>query len=169
MHAMKSGRLFDNTLILFISDHGDMMGDHHLWRKTYAYEGSAHIPFIVTLPKTMRDAVNTHVDAPICLQDVMPTILDVCGVDTPDSVDGKSVLPLIRGSSTTWREFVHGEHCACYHADNAMQYLTDGKWKYVWFSQTNAEQLFHLETDRYENRDLSGDEYYSDVLAAWRE
>lgn len=168
MHYMNSGGLLDNTLIIFISDHGDMMGDHHLWRKTYAYEGSAHIPFIVTLPRAMRGAAKTHVNAPVCLQDVMPTILDACGVDIPDSVDGKSVLPLIRNSSTTWREFVHGEHCACYHADNEMQYLTDGKWKYIWFPQTGAEQLFHLENDRYENQDLAGDKNHHEILMGWR-
>lgn len=167
-HLMREG-LLHNTLIIFISDHGDMMGDNHLWRKTYAYEGSAHIPFIVSLPKSWGENVQERAAAPVCLQDVMPTILDACGVEIPDTVDGKSVLPLMRGEIEKTREFVHGEHSASYAPGNEMQYLTDGKWKYIWFPRTNQEQLFHLETDRYEANDLAGESAYQDELQRWRD
>jgi choline-sulfatase len=166
---LKKQALFDNTLIIFVSDHGDMMGDHHLWRKTYAYEGSAHIPFLVSLPPNWKQEVVSRSAAPLCLQDVMPTILDACGVEIPATVDGRSALPLVRGESTPWREFVHGEHCACYAPENEMQYLTDGQWKYIWFTRTGEEQLFHLENDRYETQDLSSDSKYQDELRTWRE
>lgn len=174
------GRLFaylrqigawENTVILFTSDHGDMLGDHHLWRKTYAYEGSAHIPFIVRLPKSMRQtyALPRHVDKPVCLQDVMPTLLEASGISVPDTVDGKSVLPLLRGEDAGWREFVHGEHSWCYSEEQEMQFLTNGRWKYIWFPRLGTEQLFHLAADPGECRDLSADAAYIGKLAAWRE
>ena len=162
-------RWLDNTIILFISDHGDMLGDHHLWRKTYAYEGSAHIPFLVSLPEQRHEKRGSRSDAPVCLQDIMPTILDACGVEIPETVDGKSVLPLMRGEETKWREFVHGEHSTCYAAENEMQYLTDGKWKYIWFPRADKEQLFHLQADPYELTDLAAQPQYQNELQRWRE
>ena len=153
-------------MIVFTSDHGDMVGDHHLWRKTYAYEGSAHIPLLVHLPGTAPRPGGHRHGAPVCLQDVMPTILDACGVPVPDSVDGHSLMPLVNGESSTVRDFVHGEHSTCYHPSQEMQYLTDGRWKYIWFPRTGAEQLFHLTEDPYECVDLATAR--QDDLAVWR-
>ncbi|WP_407267925.1 arylsulfatase [Radiobacillus sp. PE A8.2] len=163
----KIGEL-DNTMVLFLSDHGDMLGDHHLWRKTYAYEGSAHIPFIVRLPKSAGIPQQKTVDAPVTLQDVMPTILDAVGTDIPDSVDGKSVLGLMSGTETTWRNYVHGEHSTCYAEEQEMQYLTDGKYKYIWLPRIGEEQLFHLEKDPGELNNLAGSKAYEQMLVKWR-
>ena len=160
--------LLNNAMIVFVSDHGDMMGDHHLWRKTYAYEGSAHIPFVVSLPEIWGENVQSRAAAPVCLQDVMPTILDACGAEIPETVDGKSVLPVMRGDKENTRDFVHGEHSASYSMSNEMQYLMDGKWKYIWFPRTNEEQLFDLETDAYETHNLAEDAQAGSTPAAPR-
>ncbi|CAG7644196.1 arylsulfatase [Paenibacillus allorhizosphaerae] len=169
MYLKKIG-VWEHTVIIFTSDHGDMLGDHYLWRKTYAYEGSAHIPLIVRLPKAMRSSeVTDKVASPVCLQDIMPTILDAAGVPVPETVDGRSTLPLIRGERTPWREFVHGEHSLCYSEEQEMQYLTDGQWKYIWFPRLGTEQLFNLGADPGECRDLSGEAAYAGELVAWRE
>lgn len=160
----KSGDL-DNTLIVFTSDHGDMLGDHHLWRKTHAYEGSAHVPFLVCLPRRMRENILSHASAPVCLQDIMPTILDICGVEIPGTVDGRSVRPLLRGENVPWREFIHGEQSP---SVGEMQYLTDGQWKYIWFPRTMEEQLFDLRTDAYETNDLARDARHQPELLKWR-
>jgi choline-sulfatase len=167
-HLSQQG-LLNNTIIIFTSDHGDMMGDHHLWRKCYPYEGSAHIPLLVCLPSAMRENIQSSSEAPVCLQDIMPTILDACGVEIPEGVDGKSVLPLIREAETAWRDFVHGEHKQCYATENEHHFLTDGTWKYIWLTQTNTEQLFHLKNDPYELTDLAAHAQYQEELAKWRE
>ena len=129
------------TVVLFTSDHGEMLGDHHLFRKTYAYEGSARVPMIVSLPEERQGRVRRE---PAALEDVYPTLLEAAGAPIPDRTEGLSLLPLCRGEAPAWREFVHGEHAACYSADEAMQYLTDGREKYVWFTQSGREQLFDL-------------------------
>ena len=111
--------LYDDTLFVFCSDHGDMLGDHHLHRKTYAFEGSARIPFVVGYPRGFGGPTGTC-DRVVGLQDVMPTVLDVLGLPAPEGMTGRSVLEAARGEA--WREFLHGEHSPCYAAEPAMQY-----------------------------------------------
>ena len=155
----------NNTLWVFTSDHGDMMGDHHLHRKTYAYEGSARIPFVIRYPAGLDLPTGTfeHV---VGLQDVMPTILDAVGVDPPEGMTGASILAAVRGEP--WREFFHGEHSPCYSVEEAMQCLTDGKEKYIWFPATGEEQLFDLAKDRNELCNLAADPAHAERVATWR-
>jgi arylsulfatase len=158
----------DNTLIVFTSDHGDMLGDHNLWRKTYAYEASAHIPMLLQLPKDKRKNSVRESDRPVMLRDVMPTILDTLELKIPDRVDGLSMLPLAQGRDCNWRDYAHGEHCTCYSPNEEMQYLCDGKIKYIWFPRTGREQLFNLVRDPHELHDLSRDPAQSALLERLR-
>ncbi len=106
------------TVVLFTSDHGEMLGDHCLFRKTYAYEGSARVPMIVSLPGARGGRVCAE---PAALEDVYPTLIEAAGTPVPVRTEGLSLLPPCRGERPAWREFVHGEHSACYSADQAMQ------------------------------------------------
>jgi arylsulfatase A-like enzyme len=162
----EGGQLLENTLIIFTSDHGDMMGDHNLHRKTYAYEGSARVPFVIRYPAGMDLPTGTF-EQVVGLQDVMPTILEAAGVAVPDSVTGSSVFRAIRGES--WREHLHGEHSPCYALEEAVQYLTDGKEKYLWFPATSEEQSFDLRADRQELHDLAKDAGCAERVAFWRD
>ena len=158
-------KMLDNTLIVFTSDHGDMMGDHHLHRKTYAYEGSARIPMVVRYPEGLALPSGTF-EQVVGLQDVMPTILDAAGIAVPDSVTGKSMLGAVRGED--WREFFHGEHSPCYALEEAMHYLTDAREKYIWFPATGEEMLFDLVKDRNELHNLAADPKHSKRVALWQ-
>lgn len=163
----KQGVLND-TLIIFTSDHGDMLGDHNMWRKTYAYEGSAHIPMIIRLPKDLQKNIEARSDKPVMLCDIMPTILDVLGIDIPGSVDGMSMQALVTQESCKWRDYMHGEHCTAYSESEEMQYLTDGKIKYIWFPRTDREQLFDLVKDPAELHSLTNDPEYNEILKQLR-
>ncbi|HHX40117.1 MAG TPA: arylsulfatase [Armatimonadetes bacterium] len=160
---------WQNTLVLFLSDHGDMLGDHCLWRKTYAYEGSAHIPFIVRPPVSWGWPRGQVLDHVVEIRDVMPTLLEAADVPVPETVDGSSLLPLVRGQTETpWREYIQGEHDWCYSHEQANFYVTDGRWKYIWFPYLGTEQLFDLESDPGECHNLAEDATYAQTLAAWR-
>lgn len=135
----------NNTYILFTSDHGEMLGDHYLFRKSLPYEGSARIPFLIRGPGIPANQV---IDQPVCLEDVMPTVLDLAGVKIPKSVDGRSVVPLLNGKSQ-WRPYLHGEHAGTAH------FLTDGVEKYIWWPADGREQFFDLRDDPTECRDLA--------------
>ncbi len=161
----------DDTFIIFTADHGDMTGDHHLWRKSYAYEASARIPYLVRWPKSMgmADRRGQTIAQPVELRDVMPTFLDVAGARVPDHLDGRSWLPLLRGQTDGWREYIDLEHDVCYSPRNHWNALTDGKRKYVFHAFNGEEQLFDLTDDPGETRDLAGESAHAATLKLWRE
>lgn len=155
------------TYILFSSDHGEMLGDHHLFRKSLPYEASAHVPLViggrnVELPAGSRDALATW-------EDIMPTILDLAGVAIPDGLDGRSLLPVISNRTHRVRDGVLG---LC--QDKAANfYLVWDRFKYIWFNRTNEEQVFDLLDDPHECRDLSAEcsklEALRDLMAGYVE
>ena len=135
-----------NTVYLFTSDHGEMLGDHQWIRKTRGLEGSARIPFILRLPDNMKpDTAGTREEA-VELMDVMPTLLDCAGVDIPEHIEGQNIMSCLRGESE-WRERVHGEIARCGGENTGMQFLSDGKRKYIWEPGLGREMFFNLETD----------------------
>lgn len=163
----KKGRL-DNTLILFIADHGDMMGDHYHWRKSYPYEGSARIPYLVRWPKSIRAKRGVKLEQPVELRDVLPTCLDAAGANDPGTLDGKSLLDLVRGKTEGWREYIDLEHDVCYAQENHWAALTDGHIKYIYCLYDGSQQLFDLDKDPHEIEDLSQDPDYAWTLKMWR-
>lgn len=154
---LKKKGIYEDALICFVSDHGDMLGDHNLWRKTYAYEGSASIPFIIKLPEGMKSSLEPGkvIDAPVELRDLLPTFLDANETEVPKEMDGLSLLPLLENEKAPWRKYIDIEHAMAYWEDNYWCALTDGKVKYIWFFHTGQEQLFDLSGDPSELHDLS--------------
>lgn len=159
--------LFNDCFFLFTSDHGEMLGDHHMFRKTFAYEASARVPFLVKAPKWMELKGGQRLEQVVGLQDVTPTLLEAAGVPIPRGVDGRSVLPLLRGESA-WREFLHGEHAPCYEKKDGMQYLTDGKEKFIWYTQSGEEQFFDLRNDPNECKNLIRTQTHATRVELWR-
>ncbi len=169
LEALHKRGWLDETLILFLSDHGDMTGDHNLWRKSYAYESSAHIPMIMRWPAGMLSAQRGGVmHHPVELRDVLPTFLEAAGAEPSRPLDGRSLLGLVRTGGTGWREFVDLEHDVCYARENHWNALTDGRTKYIYHALDGEEQLFDLEKDPHELTDMAGDASRSKDLALWR-
>lgn len=156
--------LFDKTAILFTSDHGDMLYDHNHIAKAVPFDGSARVPFILRLPsKYSAYKKGQRNSSPVELRDIFPTFCDIAEIDTPSSLDGKSVLPLWHGENSEWREYIHGEHT---WGDRSNHWVADGKEKYVWYSQTGRELLFDIANDPQEMHDLSQER--PERLAYWR-
>ncbi len=166
-HGGRPGHAVNNTIMVHTSDHGEMLGDHYMFRKCWPYQGSAHVPLMMRGPGIERGIRHEY---PVCLEDIMPTLLDLVGVDIPESVDGQSLVPILRGEQDTpVREYLHGEHSPCYGKDHANHYLVDHEWKYIWLPYEDQEQLFHLADDPEERRDLAHDPAHADTLAQWRQ
>lgn len=164
-HASKD---LANTWFLFTSDHGDMQGDHNLWRKTYAYEGSARIPFLVVSPKQQDQSERKIADEVVELRDVMPTLLEAACVPLPSTVDGQSLVPLLCKPAIHWRTYIHGEHCTCYSEEQEMQFVTDGRRKFIWLPRIAREQFFDLEQDPGECCNLIDAPDRTDEIRTWR-
>ena len=158
---------FEDTFVVFTSDHGEMLGDHNHFRKTWPYEASARIPFIMRAPQSYGLPAEVICRSPVGLQDIMPTILDAAGVDIPETCTGHSLMPIVRGDADSVRTILHGEHGGCYDYADGNHYLTDGHNKYIWYSQTGREQLFDLDADPMEMHDLAI-ELDNKQLAPWR-
>lgn len=162
--ALAEFGLAQDTVVAFTSDHGEMMGDHRMFRKAVPYEGSSRVPFLIAdAPSRQRQA---HVvDQVVELRDLMPTLLDLAGLPIPDSVDGHSLAPYLRGEGEPVREWLHGEHA---YWGQSLQWVTDGKVKYVWGSAKGVEQLFDLVEDPGELRNLAPLPEYAVLRDLWR-
>ncbi len=151
-----------NTVVVFTSDHGEMLGDHYMWRKSRPYEASARVPFLIRAPERFELRPGAVVDEPATHADIMPTLLDFAGIEKPATLDGESLLPLLRGDEREWRDYVHIEHAPEYQA------LTDGWEKYIWRVPEGEEQFFDLRDDPTETHDLSGDPSHVSRIDLWR-
>ncbi len=148
--------LLDNTILAFTADHGDMLGDHGRWGKTVLYEMSAKVPLVVVPRKgDERMPVNTD-DARLAeLRDIMPTLLDLAGLPIPPSVEGLSLLRDQR------RAHLYGEH---WEGDLAWRMVRDDRYKLIYYAVGNRRQLFDLQNDPRETRDLTAGPAHTDHL-----
>ena len=178
-HLKASGE-YEQTLIVFTCDHGEMAGDHYTWGKELYFDQSFHIPLIVRDPRALADSARgQQVDAFTESVDLMPTILDWLDLDIPVQCDGRSLLPFLEGRTPArWRQEAHmeldfraGPHSAV-DMETALRLEPDecqlaiirgARWKYVHFAAL-APLLFDLQSDPWEMNDLSRDPDHRDVM-----
>ena len=163
--SKKAGRPW---LIWVIADHGEMLGDHGYFRKCEPYEGSANIPFLVTGSPELGFRAGLRSFQPVCLEDVMPTLLELAGAARPAVLDGCNLVPVLRGENRVIRPWLHFEHAPCYSKAQAFHALTDGHFKYIWRPTDGTQQLFDLDKDPREEHDLSKDAAHRQTLETWR-
>ena len=166
--TLEERKMLEGTAVIFLSDHGDMLGDQNLWRKSYAYEPSARIPMLLRLPSGLQAERGMVVSQPVELRDVLPTLLELAGAAQPDHMDGASLLSLIQGKKERWRSHIDLEHNICYSPANHWNALSDGTWKYIFHAQEGEEQLFHLAEDPHEMSNLVGVGKHEVELRKWR-
>ncbi len=160
--ALENDETYDDTIIIFTSDHGEMLFDNDLFRKVLPYEGSTRVPMIFHVGKNIMKSVTHTSDSVVELMDIMPTLLDLCDLKIPESIDGKSLRNEIEGGNKIDREYIHGEHSRDNEQSN--QYIVTKKDKYIWFTQTNVEQYFDLENDPREEKNLINEKEWQDRI-----
>jgi len=162
--------VLDDTIVLYTSDHGEMLGDHQLWRKGFPFEGSARVPLLVQFPEETAYPTNQVIDRPVGLEDIMPTILEAAGVDIPDTVEGRSLLQLVETPERAdWRDYYHGELGPSWTPNDATQYLIDDQYKYAWNPYNGDEFLFDLDGDPNEYDNLATDAEQQTLLDNYRQ
>ncbi|MFC7392097.1 sulfatase-like hydrolase/transferase [Scopulibacillus cellulosilyticus] len=172
--TLREEGMLENTWFVFTSDHGDNLGDHHLWQKSNFLNGSCHIPLIITPPlraegdqldellgpNWVPGKVNNSV---VGLQDILPTLCDIAGAEIPDHVNGKSLLPLVKDPTDRVRDTILGEYG---NTGRRSLMLTNSEWKYIWYEEDGFELLFNILDDPNETRNLASKEL--NILEKWR-
>jgi choline-sulfatase len=151
------------AIVIFTSDHGDMLGERGLWFKMNFFEGSARVPLMIAAPGLEP----RRIDTPVSTIDLTPTLGDLAGVSMAEIApwtDGESLLPLARGAARTSPVAIE------YAAEGTvtpMVCLREGPWKYI-ACQADPEQLFNLDADPEERTNLAEDPAHSMTLARLR-
>lgn len=168
---LKETGQYDDTLILLMADHGEMLGDHHMWGKQNPYDPAYRVPLIIRDPQNPAQH-GTTVDAFTESVDVTPTILDMVGQAVPTGMDGVSLRPFMEGDHPTeWRDCVHMEldfgepdvETAWQKATGAsletanLAILREACFKLVHFNADLPPLLFDLENDPDEMHNLADD------------
>ncbi|MDR2117483.1 MAG: sulfatase-like hydrolase/transferase [Planctomycetaceae bacterium] len=157
LDGLKNAGLDENTLIIFTSDHGNMLGDHNRWFKGVPYEGSARIPLIIKAPQhsSYTETFNRGkiVQELVESIDVMPTILDVIGQPLPNDsgFQGKSLTQLVAGKAGDWKNIVFSERTGIF--------VRFGNYKLIQNDPATDGQyeLYDLATDPHETKNLIND------------
>ena len=156
-------QILDDTrqqaVVVFVSDHGDMLGERGLWFKMSMYDGSSRVPLMIAAP----GLVPGRVDTPVSTLDLGPTLGDLAGIDTSEIApwsDGTSLIPVAKGAE---RGPVPIEYAA-EASISPIVALRDGPWKYIRCA-SDPDQLFNLADDPCELTDLAQDPTHEDTLA----
>ncbi|CAG7599779.1 Ulvan-active sulfatase [Paenibacillus solanacearum] len=156
---LKAQGLYDNTYIVYMSDHGENLGEHGLFYKQCSYEASVGVPLIVKgpgLPSGQR------IDGPVTLVDLYPTLMDIAGLETEPDRPGTSWLPLIKNGSRNREEYAFSEYHGNFFKQDWYMLVKDG-FKYTHYVN-DRPSLFNLQEDPQEMRDLAADPQYADTL-----
>ena len=144
----------DNTWIFFSADHGLACGQHGLMGKQNLHDHSVRVPLMVIGPDV---AEGKQIDAPVYLQDIMPTTLQLAGVDKPDHVQFSSLIPMLNGSPSPY-ESVYGAYL-----DKQRSIRTD-HFKLIVYPVAKTVRLYNLKSDPHEIRDLAGSDEHAETV-----
>lgn len=185
MHSLKENGLQENTIIIFASDHGLLMGEYGMGGKSLLYDLTLKIPFFIYDPRLPDEKKGIEIDKLVSSLDITSTILDYSGVEAPEQMQGKSLIPLIEGRDDTWREELFLENFFSGRDNPFCEGIRMGDWKYIrmykggfWgyteedidFSkrQPDFEQLFNLKDDPKEMNNLIMEYEGSEILSELR-
>jgi arylsulfatase A-like enzyme len=174
MRALESSGQADNTIVVYTSDHGDLCGDHCRMQKANFYEGSVHVPLAIHVPWLSHRRVDFK--TPISTVDLVPTLLDLMGIDVAGQVDGVSRAGALRDPKT-WRaenvtsEWTDPEDAAV----SGRSRITADGWKLNLYKE-DAPELYDRNSDPGELRNIAGQRAHrdrvrrlADEIRAWQQ
>ncbi len=180
-------QLADNTIIVFSTDHGIHHGEHGLGGKCFLYEEDLRIPFVIFDPRLPKDSRGQVRDELVVVPDLAPTMMDLVGLDSPETMQGRSLIPLLHGETPEWREDFFSEQLLDIQNYPRSESVRSKDWKYIrYFKRTEDpnqrgpfrgtldnyndsltsslhgeepvyEELFHLAEDPGEVHNLAGE------------
>ncbi len=163
----KSSRL-ENTIVVYAGDNGMFLGEHGMTDKWLMYEESIRVPLVAAGP-----GIATQVrDEMVLSNDIAPTLLALAGVQPLTSMEGRSLVPLLRGETPAWRdEWFYEHHYAHGGKIPESEGIRTNEWKYIRYTAVDPvyEELYHVSADPLEKENLAGDPAHADILNTLRE
>lgn len=171
LNALDQSEYANNTLVIFTSDHGYLLGQHGRFEKHCCFEPAVRTALLMRFPTLIHSGQSTS--ALVELIDLMPTVLEWCGIDTPKNVQGRSLIPLLTQQTNLHREYVIAEY-----ADNEEIMIRTERWKLIYSTGTRQRldgyyidipttpwlQLYDLMNDPNELVNLAGQNEYASLL-----
>lgn len=161
--ALRDAGQLDNTLVLYVSDHGDYAGEHGLWCKGLpCFRGAYHVPAIAWWPEGIARP-GREVDAFVSLADFAPTFLELAETAVDRPLTGRSLVPFLRGEEpAAWRDEIHTQTNGN-ELYGIQRSVTTREWKYV-YNGFDYDELYDLTTDPEETRNLARDPAHQEVV-----
>lgn len=167
LDALDDRGVLEETVVVFASDHGEMLGQHGLWHKMQAYEEALRVPLIFSAP-WLRKGVRSRVLA--SLLDLPSTLLGLAHVAVPEVYEGEDLSGLLRGErEQPQRTYIFSEQepLGPFHRETDWRMVADERWKYIW-NYGDIEELYDLAMDPGETVNLAGDPVYTDRVTKMR-
>jgi len=175
MAALQETGLDENTVVIFSSDNGSMLGAHGLDGKWLMYEESIRVPLIIRDPRLPKELRGRRCERMVLSIDLAPTMLSLAGVPIPSAMQGRDLTPLLSNPTLTWREDWYYEHVYNTKPPRRPIVKCEGvrteRWKYVRYPEIEPpyEQLFDLQNDPYEEHNLANDPNHTEQVSRLRE
>jgi iduronate 2-sulfatase len=159
--SLERNNLWDDTIVVLISDHGYQLGEHFMWGKVTLFETCARVPMVIHAPGVSDAAGRSQ--ALVELVDLYPTLAELCGIETPTGLQGRSLVPNLtdsraEGKSATYTVVTRG--------DQLGKAIRTQDWRYALWP--NGEELYHLKEDLLEHTNLANDPAHRTVLEDMR-
>lgn len=174
MQSLKDLGLDENTVVIFLSDHGYQWGEHGLGGKWLLYEESIRTPVIIRGPGIADSKPGMKVDEMALNIDIAPTILDIAGIEVPSEMDGMSLYPMISGGNGQPRDDFFMEHVDIIKVSTPIpdsMGVRSKEWKYIRYVnvEPEVEEMYNLKVDPLEANNLAGDPKHADIKQKLRQ
>jgi uncharacterized sulfatase len=170
LDALDRLKLADNTIVVFFSDHGFLLGEHHQWQKQMLFEQANRVPLIIAGPGA-SGAAGKAAMKPVELLDVYPTLAELCGLTPPANVEGRSLKPLLDNPSREWDHPAFSQVSRRRNKQLTMGYsVRTARWRYTQWSKDgkDGEELYDHDKDPGEITNLANDPAQAEVVAQMR-
>ena len=159
--SLERNDLWDDTIVVLISDHGYQLGEHFMWGKVTLFETCARVPMIIHAPGMTRAGETTAALAE--LVDLYPTLAELCGIEAPDDLQGRSLVTNLADTQVAGKA---ATYTVVTRRDQLGKAIHTQEWRYALWP--DGEELYHLKEDPEEHRNLANDPGHQRVLAEMR-
>ncbi|MEP3481593.1 MAG: sulfatase [Fuerstiella sp.] len=150
--SLKRNNSWDNTIIIFTSDHGYHLGEHALWGKVTLFEECARVPMIVRVPGLTEDGSNSQ--SLVELVDLFPTLIELCNINGPEDLQGRSLAPLLKNPNAKGRS---AAYTVVSRGKTLGRSIRTQRWHYGEWGSSDQAELYDLLNDPQEDNNLAFD------------